>query len=231
MNTLRWTSLALLVLLMNPGAWADSADRGIHVNGRGTLEVAPDMGYLQLHARREGTSADTLKRELDTVVRSVLELTNGLSIAARDVTATAVSISPRYQRRNNESVVEGLIATRTVAVTLRDLDLFSELMNGSLEVGINNLDPIRLDTSDRDSLENKALELAMADAAEEAARVSAGFSVGLGRVTNVIVGGHSPRPQAAAREMRMAADSGDFSPGLIRIERSVQATFAIQQEK
>ncbi|MFV2090638.1 MAG: SIMPL domain-containing protein, partial [Pseudomonadales bacterium] len=154
----------------------------------------------------------------------------GLSIKTSDVTATAVSINPRYQRRNDESVVEGLIATRTIAVTLRDLDLFGELMNKSLALGINNLDPIRLDTSNRDAKENEALELAMADARQEAARVAAGFSVILGPVINVIVGGQGPRPQAAAMEMRMVAAGGDFSPGMIHIDRRVQATFAIHRE-
>lgn len=222
----------LILLFAGFPVWADSGNhQGIHVSGSGTLEVTPDMGQIRLHARGEGSSAQVLKKELDDVVRAVLKIAADLDIASRDVTATAISINPRYRRRDNESVVDGLIATRTVAIILRDLDLFAELMNQSLAAGINNIDPIRLDTSRREALENEALGLAMADAEQEARRVADGFSINLGRVTNVILGSHSPRPQAAMMEMRTSADGGDFSPGVIRIERSLQATFAIDAAK
>jgi uncharacterized protein YggE len=202
---------------------------GIHVSGRGSLEVEPDMGYVSLHVRREGTSAASLKQEVDGVVGEVLERLGRLQIAERDVTATALSINPRYRRRADEMVVEGLIATRTVNVTLRELDRFGDLLRESLAAGVNNLDPIRLDTSRREELEDEALELAMADAKREAARVAAGFSVTPGPVSDVQVGSHSPRPvlqETAAMAMR-ADSSMPISPGVIRIERFVQATFAI----
>jgi uncharacterized protein YggE len=219
-------ALLSLVLLAGP-SWAD-VNTGIHVNGRGTIEVAPDMGYVRLHARREGNDAEVLKAALDEVVREVLRLTRRLDIEERDVTATAVTINPRYRRRDNESVVDGLIAVRTISITLRDLDRFGDLLNESLALGINNLDPIRMDSSRREDLENEALALAMVDAQQEATRVAEGFSVTLGSVTDVHVGAHSVRP--TERVMATAAmrdGGGDFSPGLLRIERSIQATFAI----
>lgn len=219
--------LLLLLTILAGGPVAAETPAGIHVSGRGTIEVEPDMGYVTLRVRREGTNADTLKQEVDTVVGAVLELAGRLDIAARDVTATAVSINPRYQRRGDEMVVEGLIATRSVSITLRDLGRFGDLLNGSLATGVNNLDPIQLDTSKRDALEDQALDLAMEDARREAARVAAGFSVTLGPVTDVQVGGHSARP-APEMAMAMRADSAmPISPGVIQIDRFVEATFAI----
>jgi uncharacterized protein YggE len=219
--------LLLFLTILVGGPVAAETPAGIHVSGRGTIEVEPDMGYVTLHVRREGTNADTLKQEVDTVVGAVLELAGRLDIAPRDVLATAVSIDPRYRRRGDEMVVEGLIASRSVSITLRDLDQFGDLLNESLAVGVNNLDPIQLDTSKRDTLEDQALDLAMEDAQREAARVAAGFSVTLGPVTHVQVGGHSARP-APEMAMAMRADSAmPVSPGVIQIDRFVEATFAI----
>ena len=199
---------------------------GIYVNGRGTLEVVPDMGTVTLKVRREGTAAHALKEELDEVIRSVLSLADKLGIAEQDVTATALNIDPRYRQRGNESAVEGLVATRTIRIILRDLTLFTELLNGSLAAGVNNVDPIRLDTSRRGEVEDEALTLAMEDAKQEAARVAAGFDVQLGPVTYVQVGIHSPRPQARVAGFAEASVSS-FSPGVITIERTVSATFSI----
>lgn len=215
-----------LLWALSLSAQADTP-AGVHVSGQGTLEVAPDMGYVALHVRRDGTDAATLKRDLDKVVRGVLALTKQLGIAERDVTATAVSISPRYQRRNDEMVVTGLTASRSIEVTLRDLDRFGDLLNGALDLGVNNLDPIRLDTTERASLEDRALTLAMEDAAREAAQVAAGFGVALGPVSDVTVEQHSARPKEV-RMMAMAdTGGGDFSAGVITVERFVMATFSI----
>jgi uncharacterized protein YggE len=129
-------------------------------------------------------------------------------------------------------VVDGLIATRTIALKLRKLDRFGALMSRSLALGVNNVDPIRLDTSRREELENQALELAMTDAQAEAERVAKGFSIALGDVIDVQIGGHAPRPQAAgAMLMRESSTAGAFSPGIIRIDRYVQATFAIRDDR
>jgi uncharacterized protein YggE len=219
-------SIVVLGLILT-SAPARAQIEGIHVSGHGSVEVEPDMGHVQLHVRREGQNAAELGKELDLVVRAVLELTRDLGIARRDVTAAAISINPRHRRRNNETVVDGLVATRTIALKLRDLDRFSALMNRALAAGVNNVDPMRLDTSRREALENQALELAMNDAKAEAERVAEGFAIALGPVIDVQVGGHAPRPQAAML-MRESSDGGAFSPGIIRIDRYVQATFAIQ---
>ncbi|MEZ5553135.1 MAG: SIMPL domain-containing protein [Pseudomonadales bacterium] len=207
------------------------AEEGIHVSGRGSVEVAPDVGDVPLHARREGTDAAALIRELNTVVRSVLKLTAKLGIEERDVTATAVSINPRYRRQDQDMVVDGLVATRSIQVRLRNLDQFGPLMTQSLDAGINNVEPMQLDSSRRDELENEALTLAIRAAKEEAARVAEAFGVGLGAVANVQVDGRAPVVKRSTGMMAMRAeadDGGAFSAGLIRIERFVQATFRIQ---
>ena len=111
-----------------------------------------------------------------------------------------------------------------------DLDRFIDLMNQALSLGANNVDPIRLDTSKREALEDEALSLAMADAKAEAARVADGFGVTLGPVTSVQVGAHSPRPEAM-RAMSYADSAPSFSTGLIRINRSLSATFAIHPDR
>lgn len=221
----RWLTLVLALI---PAFAAAAQLQGIHVSGQGSVEVEPDMGDVRLHVRREGRNAVDLGKELDKVVGAVLELTRELDIDRSDVTAAAININPRYTRRNNESVVDGLVGTRTIAVTLRKLETFGALMSRSLALGVNNVDPIRLDSSRREALEDQALKLAMEDAKAEAARVATGFSLALGPVIDAHVGGHTPRPQAAAMMMRESAGAGAFSPGIIRIDRFVQATFAIQ---
>ena len=124
-------------------------------------------------------------------------------------------------------MIDGVRASRTIGVILRDLELYGELMNGALELGVNSISGTQLDTSDRDALEIQALELAMVHAREEAGRVANGFGVRSGAVLDVRVGAASARPQMAMRTMESSAGD-DFSAGQILIQRDVQATFAIE---
>ncbi len=232
MSTRAHPTMTLLVATLLTTAVAATAPvlaqtNGIHVSGQGSLEVEPDMGYVSMHVRREGSDPAELRRDIDKVVRAILKLVRNLKITESDVTTAALSINPRYRRRDSETVVDGVIATQTILITLRDLELFGRLLNRSLEEGVNNVDPIRLDTSRRVELENQALEVAMKDAREEAARVALGLDLRLGQALNVQVVSHSPRPQMALMEMRSAGNSDTFNPGLIRVERNVQVTFAI----
>ena len=223
--TLLTTAVAATALLASAPTIAQT--NGIHVSGQGSLKVEPDMGYVSMHVRREGGDPAELRREIDEVVRAILKLVRNLQVTESDVTTAALSITPRYRRRDSESVVDGVTATQTILITLRDLDLFGRLLNRSLEEGVNNVDPIRLDTSRRVELENQALEVAMKDAREEAARIALGLDLRLGQAINVQVVSHSPRPQMALMEMRSAGNSNTFNPGLIHVERNVQVTFAI----
>ena len=224
------TLLTLLASGCTEAAEYSKQTGGIQVSGQGTLEVAPDMGRVSLHVRREGADAAELTETLNAVVADLIAMATKLGIADEDITATALSISPRYRRRGEETVADGVVASRSMELVLRDLDRFIDLMNQALSLGANNVDPIRLDTSKREALEDEALSLAMADAKAEAARVADGFGVTLGPVTSVQVGAHSPRPEAM-RAMSYADSAPAFSTGLIRINRSLSATFAIHPDR
>ncbi len=221
-----YTFRYLLILLLSLPALAFAVE-GIQVQGRGAVEAAPDMGTFTLHARQEGLDAGALTRALNDIVERVLEVTDKAGIERRDVRAAAVNIRPRYVRRGERSVVEGVVASRSITVTLRDLEDYVDLLEAALAAGINNTDPLLLDSSRRAELERKALELAMADALARADQVAAGFSVERGPLLDVIVNAQHAAPRLMMQEMRAAADAGPMEPGLLRIEQSLQATFAI----
>lgn len=228
-TSLRIIATALLCVALAPQSLAQTS--GIHVSGQGSVEVKPDMGYVSMHVRREGNDAAELRREVESVVRAVLKSIKKLKIDEEDVSTARLTINPQYQRRAGQTVVDGVIATQSILITLRDLDRFEALLARALDEGVNNVDAIQLDTTRRVEAENQALEIAMKDAQEEAARVALGLDLQLGGAVNVQVLDYSPRPQSAALQMRAGNESTTFIPGLIRIERRIQVTFAIAQTR
>jgi len=200
---------------------------GIHVTGRAEVAVEPDMVRMTLQISAQAETAVAVKKQIDDVTRAVLSLTSDYDIARRDVTAAVVNLSPNYPYSNNRRKVDGMQGSRTLSVTLRKLDNYGDFMNAALELGINNISGVALDTSKRAELENQALDLAIADARERAQQVAGQFDVGLGPVTNVRVQAGHVQPKVMAMSRSADASGGDFSGGEIDIRRDVQATFAI----
>ena len=202
---------------------------GIHVTGAGEVVIVPDLARVSLEARREGTDAAALKSELDAITAQVLDLARDLGVDARDVTAAAVSVYPRYRNRDGESVVDGIVASRAIEVTLRDLDRVGELINGALARGANGVNGVALDASNRPALEKQALDLAIDDAGRQARQIASRFGVALGQLIDA--GGAAPqRPVPMMMDaMVAAAPAADrhFEPGEMTIRREIPATFAI----
>jgi uncharacterized protein YggE len=225
----RMQTIALLCcgLLLAAAESARAQVEGIHVSGRGEVLVTPDMARITLRVTRDGQDAAALKKALDDVTRKVLSLTRSLRIDREDVTAAVVNIQPRYRRGGGQSVIDGVTASRTIAVVLRDLDRYGDLMNGALELGVNSVSGTQLDTSKRAAQEEQALELAMRDAQAAAGRIADGFGVAVGRLLNVHVGQPPVQPRRGVM-MEAAVAGDDFSPGQLVISRQLQATFAIE---
>ncbi|MDZ7668278.1 MAG: SIMPL domain-containing protein [Gammaproteobacteria bacterium] len=220
---------ALLLAALFCGGAAAEAPQGIHVTGIGEIVAVPDMARLTLEVRREGRDAAALKAELDQVTGAVLELADELDIPRRDVTAAAVNIHPRYQRRNGDEQPEGVIASRTIEITLMELERIGELINGALERGANGVRGVALDASNRVKLEQQALDEAIDDAVREARQIAQRFNVNLGMLQDARAGHHQVQPLMMEAMSARSADKGSFSPGEMTIRREVQATFGIRR--
>ena len=225
----RFIALITLSLVFYCGiARASEPLQGIHVLGRGEVLVVPDMLSMTFQVSRQGRDAVLLKQELDQVTQTVLELTDSLSIPRKDITAALVNIHPLSRYENKRHIIDGVTASRTIHVVLKNLDQYGPLINGSLKLGINNISGVQLASSKQVTLEQQALELAIADAKREAKAIAKQFDVRVLGVRDVRVGSHAVNPQPAGRVMSMSADSNvPFSPGEMKIRRDIQVTFGI----
>ena len=221
--------LIIALLLVGSLAFGGETD-GIHVAGVGEVVAVPDVARITLAVSQRSKDANVAKQAVDQVTGQVLDLARRLDIGTGDVTAAIIRLNPIYRRKAPDSqTIDAIEATRLITVRVKDLDKMGDLVNGALEVGINGIHGIQLDSSDRVELERLALDLAIADAKREADRVAQRFDVVLGALIDVRVHGHAAQPViGAAMEMRSAAMP--FNPGEMTIRRDVQATFAIADD-
>lgn len=221
----------LLALFLAASIWADDGLRGIHVTGSGEIEVAPDIANVSISVRVEGGDPATIKRSVDEVTGKILAVVRDLDIAKRDTTARGIQLQPNYRYDKGQSRLIGYVATRNIAVVLRDLDDIGPLMNRGLKAGANQISQPSYDHSEREKLSQQALERAIDNAKAQASHIAEQFGRAVGPVVDVRTSAPSmPRPMLRSARMEMA-DSAPMpiEAGLISISRTIQASFAFRE--
>jgi uncharacterized protein YggE len=166
------------------------------------------------------------------VSSAFLALCKKLGIKDSKVRTSGLTIQPEYRwdQKENQQIFQGYFVQRQLEVELDDLDKLGDLIEGAIDVGVNEVSPPQLDSSRRKELSRDALAAAAADARANAERIAASLGVKVGAVRTLTAGGAAPPPVPLqmTRMKAMAADSGaaeSYTPGEIGFESRVEATF------
>ncbi|HEY3487194.1 MAG TPA: SIMPL domain-containing protein, partial [Gammaproteobacteria bacterium] len=156
-------------------------------------------------------------------------------IKEEDIIASDIQASPQYDWTQNGQVYKGEHVSRTVSVTLRKVELYSKLVHTLVKAGITRIDHIELDFSNREQLQNKALENAIANIKEKARVIAAAFGAKVGKVYRI---GELPAPsifmpaaehlQAMKAADAAAAPGESLKVGRQKIYQDMQAVFYLE---
>jgi uncharacterized protein YggE len=232
-------ALALLCLLVPCLASADGLPRDpwIQVGGHGALQVVPDMASVALMIEKTGKDAKTARADVEARAAKVIALARKLGIADKDIDAPSVAVYPEFECVSSSlssggctNRLVGQRVTRSIMLTLRDLDRYSELVDGLFQAGVDDLGNLVPDRSDRAALQQKALALAVADAHDQATGLAKSAGVTLGAVYSISAQGEGggPRPlMMAAQASRSAGAAPEYLNGKIEISADVQVCYLI----
>lgn len=218
----------------------------IQVSGRGELQVAPDMAYVPLSIEKTSLDAKAAREDVEARAAKVIALARQLQIADKDIDAPSVTVYPEYdwvvEKSGSGSGTEsrrvrkltGQHVTRSVMLTLRDLDHYGELVDGLFAAGITDLGNVVMDRSDRRALEQKARALAVGDAHDRAAGLAQSAGVNLGAVYSITEqgGNYAPRPMVRMEAMSTAGAAPanpEYLNGKIEITADVTVFYLINK--
>ena len=229
--------LAIFSIIVPLSALADAVPPSpyIQVNGHGDLRVAPDMAYVSLTLEATDKDAKVARDDVEARAAKVLALARKLGIADADIDAPSVTVYPQYdwvvESGSGGKRVYKLIGqhvSRGIMLTLRDLSLYGELVDGLFAAGVTDLGNVTLDRSDRRTLEQKARALAVEDARDKAAGLAKSADVTLGAVFSITEQGGSfePRPMMAAAA-RSSGPAPEYLNGKIEISADVLVYYLI----
>jgi|SRR5215813_1458858 len=252
MNDCHKTRLPLLVLVfclvtLNVAAQGEKTQATIDVQGSADVKVVPDEVYIAFGVETSDPNLTVSKTQNDERVKKLLELTKQLNIEPRYVQTDFISIEPWQHELYDERRTTRLEyrVRKNIAVTLRDISKFEELISRALEVGVNHVHGIQFRTTELRKHRDRAREMAI-----QAAKEKAGLLAGkLGRQVGPAVriaeyggswysaygwwgqgsyyGSNVGVSQVSAQSGESSSSDGTIALGQITITASVSVSFAL----
>lgn len=197
--------------------------------GTGRVSVDPDIAYLNIGVATENESAKEAMAENNETMAAVLAAIREAGITDRDIQTSHISIDVLYDYSRDTAVMRGYMATNSVAVTVRDLDLVATLLDVSVAAGANEVNSISFDKEDKTDAYNDALAQAVARAKAKGDVLHAASGVEGTLVATKFVEAGAETPYQGYRDQVKAAD-GDYAqimPGQIEISASVSVEYRV----
>lgn len=221
--------IAVLVLLLFAAAAQGGETRKISVTGRGSMKVEPDIAEVGMGILIFDEDLLTAKMKADSIISLMLEAFGSLEIPREDIRTTRLYIKPEYKMVDKNWKFMGYEVTRSVTVTLKEINKIEELINRSIMAGANRLKSVHLKTSRKDELKQETMELAIRDARDKAERLAAGFGAEVGKVLDIRRSGYSMfRTVAHSVSVKTSfREHASFQPGLLEVENEVNVEFEL----
>jgi uncharacterized protein YggE len=160
-HRLKWVLLVFTFIAPAFSVAAQNPRPTIDVQGSAEVKVVPDEVFILFGAETSDPDLKLAKSQNDERVRKLLALTKELKIDPRYVQTDFINIEPWEHDLGNQRVRTEYRIRKNIAVTLRDVTKFEELLSRALEGGITHVHGIQFRTTELRKYRDQAREMAL----------------------------------------------------------------------
>ena len=183
----------------------------ISVSGLGEASAEPDQAVVSLTVSSINANVNAAKTEADEKYQSVLNAAKNQGIAKTDIKLSSLNLQPEYQWRDNTQVLVGTRVSRSLSLTVKQIDNVAPLLQELVEGQVSTIDGVQTGFQNRAVLERKALTAAIADAKEKAQFLAEQFGKTLGAAYSISESSQSQPTFRAFNEGMLQAKSRSAS--------------------
>jgi uncharacterized protein YggE len=206
---------------------------GIVVQGRGEMDVQPDVAVVQLGVEATAPSvADAREQAAEAANRLMSALQND-GVAREDIQTRGLSIQPHYvyPPMGGEPKIDGYTVSNHVSAKIRRIDGASRVIDDAVEAGGDavRLHGIQFEVDDPSDVRTAAREKAIAEARAKAEQMAAlsGVKLGAPLAIEEISFSNPGWPVPMMEGLNKDASSTPVSPGLTKVAVEIRVRWAI----
>ena len=222
----KFLSLLLVLLLMLPAAAL--ADTKIAVNGSATVQAEPDMVTLSLGVEETKDDVAAAQALVNEKIAAVVEALKNAGIDEKDVQTGYYSIYNSYDYDDPDNMQ--YVASCSLNVIVRDLSKAGEMIDVAVAAGANQVGGVTFGVADLTALQDRALELAVADGIRRAGVMAKAAGVTLPALPESVEENSSYYDGGSARAYTMDAAAGastSLMGGMVSVTSSVTVTYDV----
>lgn len=201
----------------------------LETTGVGEVVAQPDTATINVAVSLTRDTAQAAKKASDDAVIALLGRLEKMGVAQKDIESANLNIQPQYTYpKNGEPKLDGYRASRNVTVTLTDLAMLNNVLDGALADGLNRVNGIQFSSSKEAELKEQARIAAIRDAQAKAASLAKGFDLDLGGVWEIRYMDASPNRPVVMRMAESSANVGaSYQDAEITVRDQVEVVYKL----
>ncbi|MFD0975770.1 SIMPL domain-containing protein [Salinimicrobium gaetbulicola] len=221
--------ITALFFVFITGAAQETPISLVNVTGKGTVKVVPDEVLINARIEHTGKSPKEVKAQNDKVVNEIIKYLKSQDIPSKNFQTEYIRLSKDYNYNSKETFYS---ANQAISIKLEDLSKYEKIMSGLLESGLNRIDGIMFQSSQKEELESQARKNAVLDAQKKAKELANALGQDIGKAQSISEagGGNYPQPMYKAAMMDVAQEESEetIAPGEMEITIRVNAAFVLE---
>jgi len=156
----------------------------ISVEGEGKVYTKPDIALVNLSVVTEGREVKDVQEENTEKMNGVIDYLKEFGIEDKDIKTIRYQISPRYSYEQGRiPKIIGYEINQTLEVKVRETDEIGKILEGSVDVGINQVNSLSFKVDDEEPFKEEARKLAIEDAKEKSKKLASQLGVKLIKIS------------------------------------------------
>ncbi|WP_283710703.1 SIMPL domain-containing protein [Pseudoalteromonas prydzensis] len=233
--------LPLLAAALSFNVFAASTPDAPHIYIQGQAQISTVADNVKLSVGIVEVEKDLMaaKQKADTTMAKAIKLAKQAGVLDKDINAGQISIhrESQYNRETNKQEFVGFRVSRSLSLTLKQIDKYPQLLQNLVSGGINEINQTEFVSSRYQELQQQARKMAIKDAKTAAQEFAADYDV---EIKGLYSASMSPMDTNAQPYMRVkmasmadSAESGSFVPdayhaGELVIKASSYAIYLIE---
>ncbi|MEO9945362.1 SIMPL domain-containing protein [Paraglaciecola sp.] len=201
--------------------------RQIEVTGVGQVFSVPDRFSFSLSIEEKGRSAADLNTVMTKKSTNVINALLKVGVNKKSLQALQVRFNPWVEYSNQKREHKGFILTRTINVTVDDLQIYEKAIDEVLKLGITSISNFNYSSSQSEVEYQMSLRQALLNAKARAQDMVKTLDLKLGKVISI---SEQSAGQVMPVQMRMqeAKSSSSYQPGEMTTETQVRVVFSLE---
>ncbi|MEH6396147.1 SIMPL domain-containing protein [Pseudoalteromonas sp.] len=214
---MRYLPLLAAVLSFNVFAASTPDAPHIYIQGQGQITTVADNVKLSVGIVEIDKDLMAAKQKADITMAKAIKLAKQASVLDTDINAGQISIhrENQYNRETNKQEFVGFRVSRSLSLTLKQIDKYPLLLQNLVSGGINEINQTEFVSSRYKELQQQAQKLAIKDAKSAAEEFATDYDV---KIKGLYSASMSPmdtntQPYMRVKMASMAdTESGNFVP-------------------